>query len=105
MIKKLQIIFEKLRENNLKLQPRKCHFLRKEVVFLEHKLSAEEVQPNEGKIECVKKVPIPKNTTNIKAFLGLTGYYKQFIKEYAKIAKPLTCLLKKNTKFALEDAH
>lgn len=100
MIKKLQFIFVKLRENNLKLQPRKCHFLRKEVVFLGHKLSAEGVQPDEGKVECVKKVPIPKNTTDIKAFLGLTGYYRRFIKEYAKIAKPLTLLLKKNTKFA-----
>jgi len=105
MIKKLQIIFEKLRENNLRLQLQKCHFLRKEVVYLGHRLSAEGVKPDKGQTECVKNVPIPKNTTDVKAFLGLTGYYRRFIAEYAKIAKPLTCLLKKNVKYAWGDAH
>jgi len=105
MIKKLKIIFDKLRANNLKLQPHKCQFLRKEVIYLGHRLSADGVKPDESKIECVKNVPQPKNTTDVKAFLGLTGYYRHFIEKYAKIAKPLTNLLKKDIKFAWGDAH
>jgi len=50
-------------------------------------------------------VSIPKSTIDIKAFLGLTGYYRRFVEEYAKISKPLTCLLKKNAIFAWGDAH
>jgi len=70
-----------------------------------HRLSADEVTPDKGKIDCVKKESIPKNTTDIKVFLGLKGYYRRFIEEYAKISKPLTCLLKKNAIFAWGDAH
>lgn len=99
MIKKLKLIFGRFRENNLKLQPHKCHFLRKEVTYLGHKLSEKVVQPDENKIICVKNVPIPKNQTDIKGFLSLTGYYRKFIEDYASIAKPLTNLLKKNTEF------
>jgi len=104
MIKKLKLIFGRFRENNLKLQPHKCHFLRKEVTYLGHKLSEKGVQPDENKIVCVKNVPIPKNQTDIKSFLGLTGYYRKFIEDYARIAKPLTSLLKKNTPFIWGDA-
>jgi len=99
MIKKLRIIFDKLRKNNLKLQPGKCHFLRKEVTYLGHKITEQGVEPDECKINCVKQVPVSKNTTNVKAFLWLTGDYRKFISDYAHIAKPLTSLLKKNTPF------
>jgi len=46
-----------------------------------HRLSADEVTPDKGKIDCVKKESIPKNTTDIKVFLGLKGYYRRFIEE------------------------
>lgn len=97
--KRLREIFNRLRTHNLKLQPAKCEFLRKEVIYLGHKISELGVQPDERKIICVRNFPIPTNVKEIKSFLGLTGYYRNFIPDYSKIAKPITNLLKKDSKF------
>ena len=96
---KLRNVFDRLRSNNLKLQPDKCEFLRKEVVYLGHTISDAGVRPNPDKIQGIITFPPPKNVKGIKSFLGLVGYYRKFIKDFAKIAKPLTRLLKKNQDF------
>ena len=96
---KLRKIFDRLRLNNLKLQPDKCEFLRREVVYLGHTISDVGVRPNPDKVQGINSFPIPKSTKDIKSFLGLVGYYRRFIKGFAKIAKPLTILLKKNQDF------
>ena len=46
------------------------------------------------KVECIRKYPQPKNLKELRAFLGLSGYYRRFVKDYGKIAKPLTKLLR-----------
>lgn len=96
---KLKAVFNRLRENNLLLQPDKCEFLRKEIVYLGHKISENGVAPNNEKIKAVMDYPIPKSPKQIKQFLGLIGYYRRFVKDFAKIAKPLTLLLKKDAQF------
>lgn len=90
----------KLRKANLKLQPDKCEFLRKEVTYLGHIISEGGVKPDPEKIKAVSAFPVPENAKNIKQFLGLTGYYRRFIPNFSKIAKPLTSLLKKEAPFA-----
>ncbi|XP_046484824.1 uncharacterized protein [Neodiprion pinetum] len=90
---------ERLRKANLTLQSDKCEFLRTEVKYLGHIISADGVKPDPKKIEAVKKFPVPKTTKNVKEFLGLAGYYRRFIKNFAKIAKPLSELTSKNKKF------
>lgn len=97
--KRLREVFNRLRMHTLKLNPAKCEFLSKEVIYLGHKISENGVQPDERKVKSVKNFPIPKNVKDIKSFLGLTGYYRNFIPEYSKISKPLTNLLKKEVKF------
>lgn len=97
--KRLREVFNRLRAHNLKLNPAKCEFLSKEVIYLGHKISENGVQPDERKVISVKNFPIPKNVKDIKSFLGLTGYYRNFIPDYSKISKPLTNLLKKDIKF------
>lgn len=97
-IRNLKLVFKKLREARLKIQLDKSEFLRKEVEFLGHIITAEGIKPNKNKIEAIKKFPIPKTPREIKSFLGLVGYYRKFIKNFAKITKPLTQCLKKNTK-------
>ena len=97
--KKLIEIFKRLKEFNLKLKPSKCEFLRKEVIYLGHKISEKGAQPDESKLEAVKSFPRPKTTTDIKSFLGLAGYYRKFIKDFSKKALPLTSLLKKDASF------
>lgn len=94
----LKLVFSKLREANLKIQLDKCEFLRKEVEFLGHIVTPEGIRPNKKKIEAIKNFPIPKTAREIKSFLGLLGYYRRFIKNFAKLTKPLTKCLKKNEK-------
>lgn len=95
----LKDIFNKLREHNLKLQPDKCEFLRKEVAYLGHVISDEGIRPNPDKVVTIKEIRVPKNPKDIKSFLGLVGYYRKFIPNFSLLAKPLTTLLKKNQKF------
>jgi len=90
---------KKERTHNLKLQPIKCEFLRKEVIYLGHKLTEKGVQLDERKVESVKKFPTPMAVKEIKSFLGLTCYYRNFVPEYGKIVKPITNLLRKGIEF------
>jgi hypothetical protein len=77
--KKLGDVFRRLRHNNLKLQPEKCEFLRKEVTFLGHKVSEKGVEPDNRKVEAVENFPQPNTVKQLKSFLALAGYYRRFI--------------------------
>ncbi|CAF4830994.1 unnamed protein product [Pieris macdunnoughi] len=96
---KLCKIFSKLRQHNLKLQPDKCEFLRREVGYLGHVISENGVSPNPEKVKAVSKFPVPKCPKDVKSFLGLVSYYRRFIPDFSKTAKPLTTLLKKDVLF------
>ena len=96
---KFNNLMERLKQARLRLQPDKCEFLRHEVSYLGHIISADGVKPDPKKIEVVSKFPLPKKAKNIKQFLGLAKYYRRFIPNFSKIAKPLTQLLKKDIPF------
>jgi hypothetical protein len=83
-----------MRQQNLKLQPDKCEFLRREVSYLGHVIGQEGVKPGEKRIKAVKDYPEPRTTRELKGFFGLAGYYRRFIPNFSKIYKPLTELLK-----------
>jgi hypothetical protein len=87
-----------MRKHDLKLQLDKCEFLRKEESYLGHIITSRGVKPDEKKVEAVRNFPVP-TTQKLKSFLGLAGYYRRFIPDFSKIAKPLTELLKKNTPY------
>lgn len=91
----LKKILDTLRFYNLKVKLDKCEFLQKEVAFLGHLVTSEGVKPNPQKIEVINNWPIPKNEKELKGFLGVIGYYRKFIQDFAKIAKPLTQQLRK----------
>lgn len=93
-IEKLTAVFNRLRESNFKLQLDKSEFLRKEVAYLGHVVTPEGVKPNPDKISAITKFPLPSTTKQIKGFLGLLGYYRRFINNFAKLTKPLTKCLK-----------
>jgi len=97
--KRLITVLLRLRDSNLKLQPDKCEFLRKEVIYLGHIITENGISPDPSKLEAVKNFPIPKKVKDIQAFVGLAGYYRKFIEDFSKIAKPLTKLTKKGEKF------
>jgi len=97
--RKYNALIERLRKANLKLQPDKCEFLKSEVTYLEHVIGRDGVKPDPKKLEAVQHFPRPKTPKNIKQFLGLAGYYRRFIPNLSKLAKPLTLLLKNDVRF------
>ena len=95
----LQNVFDRLKQANLKLHPQKCNFALEKIVYLGHILSKEGIAVDEKKIKAVTEWPIPKTVKDVRAFLGFCGYYRRFVKDFAKIAAPLNNLLKKDTVF------
>ena len=91
----LKKIFNTLNKYDMKIQLDKSEFLRKEVAFLGHVVTQDGVKPNPEKIKVIKEWPLPRNEKELRAFLGILGYYRKFIKDFAKIAKPLTQQLRK----------
>jgi hypothetical protein len=99
----LRIVLEKLRQYQLYAKFGKCEFWMEEVAFLGHVLSAKGVAVNLSKIEAVSKWQLPKSVIEIRSFLGLAGYYRRFIENFSKIAKPMTELLKSNVPYVWSD--
>ena len=95
----LETVFSHLRESGLKMKWSKCDFFKSEIHYLGHLISPEGISPLPNKLDCIKHMPVPKNTEEIKQFLGLTGYYRKFVHRFADISRPLTTLTKKDKKF------
>lgn len=93
-IKDIMEVFHTLQEANMKVQLDKCEFFKDEVEFLGFLISQKGIQTNPKKVEAIVNFPYPKTLKDLRSFLGLSGYYRRFVKDYAKIAKPLTNLLR-----------
>ena len=95
----LRLVLEKLREHQLHAKFSKCEFWLKEVGFLGHIISGEEIAVDPTEVASMTKWVAPTSVAEIRSFLGLIGYYWRFIENFSRIAKPMTELLKKDTKF------
>ena len=91
-IAELEELFTRLNKFNLKLKASKCFFCKKSVEYLGHVVSKHGIQVDQKKVRAAQDLKPPQNVTEVKSFLGLTGYYRRFIRNYAKIAEPLTSL-------------
>jgi hypothetical protein len=91
----LQEVFKKLREYNLQLEPDKCEFLKRELQYLGHIVTADGISPNPKKIQATVEFPTPETPKSVKSFLGLVGYYRRFIPNFSRMAKPRNDLVKK----------
>ena len=85
----LRIVFDHLREYNLKLKPSKCSLFKEEINYLAHKVSKAGIRPSNINMKAIAEYAPPKTYTEIRAFLGLVGHYRHFIKGFARIAQPL----------------
>ena len=90
----LELVFQRLREADLKLKASKCNFFKKHIQYLGHLVSGEGIEPLPEKLEAVRKMPPPTTPKEVRQFLGLVGYYRKFVPKFADIARPLTNLTK-----------
>ena len=90
----LQLVFDVLQQNQLYVKLSKCAFGDTKVEYLGHIISKGVVSMDPNKVACMLAWPTPTSTKELRGFLGLTGYYRRFIRGYGAIAKPLTELLK-----------
>lgn len=97
--KNLVQVLQRMRKVNLKLNPTKCNFLRKEILYLGHVISEAGVLPDPEKTQAVKNFPTPQDAKSTKRFVAFANYYRRFIKNFAEIAAPLNYLTRKNVPF------
>jgi len=83
----------------LKLKLDKCSLMQRSVKFLGHKVPGLGIETDKSKVEAIMSWPVPTSVKEVHSFLGLAGYYRRFIKEYAEKAAPLHALTKKNQRF------
>ena len=95
----VRILFECLREADLKLTKRKCNFLKAHVQYLGHYISGGGLEPVPEKLHSLRDMPPPEDLTGVRRFLGFVGYYRKFIPRYSDIARPLTNLTRKDIPF------
>ena len=96
----LEDVFERLESAGLKLKKSKCEFLKKEIHYLGHIISDKGIRPDEAKIDAIRNLPAPTTVKDVRAFIGMVGFYRNFITHFAETAKPLTALTKKNCRFS-----
>ncbi|GJY27373.1 reverse transcriptase domain-containing protein [Tanacetum coccineum] len=78
---------------------KKCHFMVKEGIVLGHKISKSGIEVDKAKVDVIAKLPHPTTVKGIRSFLGHAGFYRRFIQDFSKIARPMTHLLEKETPF------
>ena len=101
----IKTVFEKLCHAKLSMKLSKCHFFTKEIQYLGHILGVEGIRPVPAKLEAIKAMHPPVNPKQVCTFLRLVGYYRKFIKNFAKIVKPLTMLTRMDVKFEWKETH
>ncbi|XP_052751504.1 uncharacterized protein K02A2.6-like [Galleria mellonella] len=99
LLKRIQTIFQKLKECGLHLNKNKCQFLKKSITYLGHKINENGLHPTEEKVNDIKNSPRPTDVSTLRTFLGMVNYYQQFIPNLASKLNPLYTLLQKNIKF------
>lgn len=96
----VRAVLDRLRACKLYAKASKCEFFKTEVEFLGHRIGANGLSVSQDKVQAVKEWPVPKNITDVRAFLGLAGFYRRFVRDFARIALPLTQLTKGSLKWA-----
>ncbi|GJW27837.1 reverse transcriptase domain-containing protein [Tanacetum coccineum] len=95
----LDKMLQRCEDTNLVLNWEKSHFMVKEGIVLGHKISKNGIEVDKAKVDVIAKLPHPTTVKGIRSFLGHAGFYRRFIKDFSKIARPMTRLLEKDTPF------
>ncbi|GJW44952.1 reverse transcriptase domain-containing protein [Tanacetum coccineum] len=95
----LDKMLQRCEDTNLVLNWEKYHFMVKEGIVLGHKISKFGIEVDKAKVDVIEKLPHPTTVKGIRSFLGHAGFYRRFIQDFSKIARPMTHLLEKETPF------
>jgi hypothetical protein len=95
----LREVFELFRQDGMTFRLSKCRFFFGQLEYLGHELSAKGIRPGQAKTIAIRDYPRPTNVHEVRQFIGLTSYFRKFIRGFATLAKPLTTLTKQNVPF------
>jgi Reverse transcriptase (RNA-dependent DNA polymerase) len=98
-VQHIKAVLDTLRSNKLYAKLKKCEFLSKEVHYLGHIISPEGIRTDPDKVNSVTHWPVPKTIHDIRSFLGITNYYRCYIRNYADLARPLQEIVRKDQPF------
>jgi hypothetical protein len=88
-LKDLETVFDRFLEANLQIKPSKCHLFQRQLVYLGHIISEKGISMDPKKIKAILEMPAPKDKKTVRSFLGMCGYYRAFIRNFAKKCAPL----------------
>ena len=98
-LERLDLVFKPIRDGNLKLQPEKCQFFKRQIKYLGWMVNEDGTKPDPDKVRAISNYSVPTSVKELKRFLGMVGYYRQSIKSFSHIAEPLYRLLRKSVSF------
>jgi hypothetical protein len=104
-VKDVEEVFTALKRANLRVKLSKCHFLRNSVDFLGHTISEKGVVPVQSNIEAVEKLAAPRTPAQVRSFLGMAGYYRQYIFRFADVAAPISRLMREGEQWIWGEAQ
>ena len=100
----LETVLQRCKDKQLALNWEKCHFMVTEGIVLSHKIYATRLEVDQSKISIIKTLAPPTTVKGIRSFLGHAGFYRRFIKDFSKVARPLCRLFEKDTRFNFDDS-
>ena len=100
----LETVLQRCKDKQLALNWEKCHFMVTEGIVLGHKIYATGLEVDQSKVSIIKTLASPTTVKAIRSFLGHAGFYRRFIKDFSKVARPLCRLMEKDTKFIFDDS-
>ena len=98
-------VLQRCKDKNLALNLEKCHFMVIEGIVLGHMISAAGLEVDQAKVSIIRNLMPPTTIKGIRSFLGHAGFYRRFIRDFSKIARPLCRLLEKDTKFYFDESY
>ena len=104
-LQNLGTVLHRCQDKNLALNWEKCHFMVTEGIVLEHRISAAGLEVDQAKVSIIKTLLPPTTVKGIRSFLGHASFYRRFIRDFSKIARPLCRLLEKNAKFNFDESY
>ncbi|CAM4600550.1 unnamed protein product [Caretta caretta] len=101
-LENLQAVFQRIREAGISVKAKKCLIGLNRVTYLGHQVDQRTINPLQAKVNAIQNWPVPKSKKQVQSFLGLAGYYRQFVPHYSQIATPLTDLTRKKQPNAVQ---